>query len=104
MFIKATNKVPLYSPTSKKSTVPRCLPSAAVHAMGENSAGATSGRSGLSGRPTTASRSAAATSGSSRASAEERIDAELKIGRWQLRNENEALRSGVARVTAATAR
>ena len=61
--------------------------------MGENSAGATSGRSGLSSRPTTASKSAAATSGSSRASAEERIDAELKIERWQLRNENEALRS-----------
>ena len=77
----------------KKSTVWRYLLSAAVHAMGENSAGATSGRSGLSGRPTTASRSAAASSGSSQASAEERIDAELKIERWQLRNYNEALRS-----------
>ena len=61
--------------------------------MGENSAGATSGRSRFSGRPTTASRSAAATGGGSQLSVEERIDAELKIERWQLRSENEALHS-----------
>ena len=77
----------------KKSTVCRYLLSAAVRAMGENSAGTTSGRSALSGRPTTATRSAAATSRSSQASAEERIYAELKIERWQQRNKNEALRS-----------